>query len=236
VSAGGRATLGPPLSPILLGSAPWTHGALLLHVDFEHVRLVYQPPANSTFLSEQTSHQPPASSTFLSEQTSTSHQPLTGGRAGAGILVMAIPCVLLALHGSTRFCLLGVCLCLDRLQQYNAKSGRHLWVCLAHSVCLSIANVLVSNRHGKILCYSLSSDTPCPCSFCSARDGEKQVPVRRSTSPRRPGRAPPRPRTWWRRSGSSSPTHAGEELDGSTRPRRQSSIRCGGALIDGGAC
>jgi hypothetical protein len=39
------------------------------------VRLVYQPPANSTFLSEQTSHQQPASGTFLSEQISTSHQP-----------------------------------------------------------------------------------------------------------------------------------------------------------------
>jgi hypothetical protein len=30
------------------------------------VRLAYQPPASSTFLSEQTSHQQPASSTFLS--------------------------------------------------------------------------------------------------------------------------------------------------------------------------
>jgi hypothetical protein len=39
------------------------------------VRLAYQPPANSTFLSEQTSHPQPGSSTFLSEQTSTSHQP-----------------------------------------------------------------------------------------------------------------------------------------------------------------
>jgi hypothetical protein len=37
--------------------------------------LAYQPPASSTFLSEQTSHQQPASSTFLSEQISTSHQP-----------------------------------------------------------------------------------------------------------------------------------------------------------------
>jgi PKD repeat protein len=37
--------------------------------------LTYQPPASSTFLSEQISHQQPASSTFLSEQTSTSHQP-----------------------------------------------------------------------------------------------------------------------------------------------------------------
>jgi exonuclease III len=34
--------------------------------------LAYQPPANSTFLSDQTSQQQPASSTFLSEQTSTS--------------------------------------------------------------------------------------------------------------------------------------------------------------------
>jgi hypothetical protein len=39
------------------------------------VRSAYQPPASSTFLSEQISHQQPASSTFLSEQTSTSHQP-----------------------------------------------------------------------------------------------------------------------------------------------------------------
>jgi hypothetical protein len=39
------------------------------------VRLAYQPPASSTFLSQQTSHQQAASSTFLSEQISTSHQP-----------------------------------------------------------------------------------------------------------------------------------------------------------------
>jgi hypothetical protein len=39
------------------------------------VRLAYQPPANNTFLSEQTSQQQSASSTFLSEQISTSHQP-----------------------------------------------------------------------------------------------------------------------------------------------------------------
>jgi hypothetical protein len=39
------------------------------------VGLAYQPPANSIFLSEQTSHQQPASSTLLSEQTSISHQP-----------------------------------------------------------------------------------------------------------------------------------------------------------------
>jgi hypothetical protein len=35
----------------------------------------YQPPAISTFLSEEISRQQPASSTFLSEQISTSHQP-----------------------------------------------------------------------------------------------------------------------------------------------------------------
>jgi hypothetical protein len=43
--------------------------------DTSPVRLAYQPPASSTFLSQQTSHQQPASSTLLSEQTSTSHQP-----------------------------------------------------------------------------------------------------------------------------------------------------------------
>jgi hypothetical protein len=41
------------------------------------VHLAYQPPANSTFLSEQTSHQQPANSTFLSEKPAPaiSHQP-----------------------------------------------------------------------------------------------------------------------------------------------------------------
>jgi hypothetical protein len=39
------------------------------------VRLSYQPPASSTFPSEQTSYQQSVSSTFLSEQTSTSHHP-----------------------------------------------------------------------------------------------------------------------------------------------------------------
>jgi hypothetical protein len=37
------------------------------------VRLAYQPPANSNFVSEQISHQQPASSTFISQQISTSH-------------------------------------------------------------------------------------------------------------------------------------------------------------------
>jgi hypothetical protein len=39
------------------------------------IRLAYQPPANSTFISEQTSHQQPASDTFLSEQINISRQP-----------------------------------------------------------------------------------------------------------------------------------------------------------------
>jgi hypothetical protein len=47
----------------------------MCHLQHQHlrpVRLAYQPPANNTFLSEQTSHQQPTNSTFLSEQTSTS--------------------------------------------------------------------------------------------------------------------------------------------------------------------
>jgi hypothetical protein len=44
-------------------------------IDSRPVRLAYQPPASSTFLSEQISHQQPASSTFLSEQITTNHQP-----------------------------------------------------------------------------------------------------------------------------------------------------------------
>jgi hypothetical protein len=41
------------------------------------VRSAYQPPASSTFLSEQTSHQQSTSSIFLSEQSTPviSHQP-----------------------------------------------------------------------------------------------------------------------------------------------------------------
>jgi hypothetical protein len=39
------------------------------------VRLAYQPPDSSTFLSEQISHHQPVNSIFLSEQTSTSRQP-----------------------------------------------------------------------------------------------------------------------------------------------------------------
>jgi hypothetical protein len=49
----------------------------MLHApQFTSFRLAYQPPANSTFISEQTSHQQSASSTSLSKQTSTSHQSL----------------------------------------------------------------------------------------------------------------------------------------------------------------
>jgi hypothetical protein len=39
------------------------------------VHLAYQPPASSTFFSEQISHQQSANSTFLSQQISTSHRP-----------------------------------------------------------------------------------------------------------------------------------------------------------------
>jgi hypothetical protein len=42
---------------------------------YRPIRLAYQPPASTTFLSEQTSHQQSANNTFLSEQISTNHQP-----------------------------------------------------------------------------------------------------------------------------------------------------------------
>jgi hypothetical protein len=56
---------------------------------FHPVRLAYQPPGNSTFLSQQTSHQQPASSTLLSEQTSTSHQP-PANRTGC-LMIPSLP-------------------------------------------------------------------------------------------------------------------------------------------------
>jgi hypothetical protein len=40
---------------------------------YRPVRLAYQSPASSTFISEQTSHHQPANSILLSEQTSTNH-------------------------------------------------------------------------------------------------------------------------------------------------------------------
>jgi hypothetical protein len=52
-------------------------------VNQRHVRLVYQPPASSTFLSEQISHQQPANSIFLSEQISTSQTKVRIYIAGA---------------------------------------------------------------------------------------------------------------------------------------------------------
>jgi hypothetical protein len=55
-----------PFNPHILWSHPITR---------QPVRLTYQPPASSTFLSEQISHQQPANITFLSAQISTSHQP-----------------------------------------------------------------------------------------------------------------------------------------------------------------
>jgi hypothetical protein len=50
------------------------------------VRLAYQPPASSAFLSQQISHQQPANSTILSEQTSTSHQP-PANRTGSTLVM-----------------------------------------------------------------------------------------------------------------------------------------------------
>jgi hypothetical protein len=47
---------------------------ILTKAHVRSVRLAYQSPASSIFLSQRTSHQQPASSTLLSEQTSTSHQ------------------------------------------------------------------------------------------------------------------------------------------------------------------
>jgi hypothetical protein len=46
----------------------------LIPMFYRSVRLAYQPPTSSIFLSEQISHQQPASSNFLLEQISTSHQ------------------------------------------------------------------------------------------------------------------------------------------------------------------
>jgi hypothetical protein len=56
-----------------------------LFIICQPVGSAYQPPANRTFLSEQTSHQQPASITLLSEQTSISHQP-PANRTGCAIL------------------------------------------------------------------------------------------------------------------------------------------------------
>jgi hypothetical protein len=63
------------MSKVRLSRSFAAASACCLSPDLRPVRLAYQPPASSTFLSEQISHQQPANSTFLSEQTSTSHQP-----------------------------------------------------------------------------------------------------------------------------------------------------------------
>jgi hypothetical protein len=67
----------PQITIWLLRSARWddTLGRLTKENNKHPVRLVYQPPANNTFLSEQISHHQSADSTFLSEQISISHQP-----------------------------------------------------------------------------------------------------------------------------------------------------------------
>jgi hypothetical protein len=45
----------------------WLMGTDCKFVDEQPVRLAYQPPASSTFLSEQISHQQSANNIFLSE-------------------------------------------------------------------------------------------------------------------------------------------------------------------------
>jgi hypothetical protein len=62
------------------------------------VRLAYQLPASSTFLSEQTSYQQPASSTFLSQQISTSHQP-PAKRTGCMAVAKKKMCLFCCLFG-----------------------------------------------------------------------------------------------------------------------------------------
>jgi hypothetical protein len=69
----------PPFGTKFTPTTSWPGQLPLINshtcADNRPVRLAYQPPASSTFLSEQISHQEPASSTFLLEQNSTSHQP-----------------------------------------------------------------------------------------------------------------------------------------------------------------
>jgi hypothetical protein len=64
------------------------HTILLYITSRQPVRSAYQPPASSTFLSEQISQQQSASSTFLSEQISTSHQP---NEQAANLLIIITP-------------------------------------------------------------------------------------------------------------------------------------------------
>jgi hypothetical protein len=69
------------------------------------VRLAYQPPASSTFLSKQTSQQQPANSSFLSEQTRAWHAAfaaLLRTAAASGLCF----CVSFAgvVHGVARIC------------------------------------------------------------------------------------------------------------------------------------
>jgi hypothetical protein len=63
----------PCPSPQNINLASRLEHSLHFYYHFRPIRLAYQPPDSSTFLSQQTSHQQSASSTFLSQQTSTSH-------------------------------------------------------------------------------------------------------------------------------------------------------------------
>jgi hypothetical protein len=56
--------------------ATWSFASNSSFRDIQPVRLAYQPPVSSTFLSEQTNHQQPVTSTtILSGQTNINNQP-----------------------------------------------------------------------------------------------------------------------------------------------------------------
>jgi hypothetical protein len=79
---------------------------IIARTEFRTIRLAYQLPASSTFLSEQTSHQQSASSTFLSEQISNSYQPPAQRLFMWSSLKIRTRCKCLQYHTSNlRFCL-----------------------------------------------------------------------------------------------------------------------------------
>jgi hypothetical protein len=92
--------------------------------DQRPIRLAYQPPASSIFLSKQTSHQQPASSTFLSQLTSTGHQP-PAKRTGCKVLNHVSLSLLFSF-----FCLTGRRLLKCRIRITGIKKRRALIVCL----------------------------------------------------------------------------------------------------------
>jgi hypothetical protein len=90
------------------------------------VRLAYQPPASSTFLSEQISHQQPASSTLLSEQTSTSHQPPANRTGWWCALDYVMPMAVQRWAACARLADLHPTLTFGRLQPGSCEPPQHL--------------------------------------------------------------------------------------------------------------